>query len=148
MSSPQFISEHHCGITLLEEVLRRFGTARVRVQGSSMVPTIRPGDEVRLESAAASEIQPGEIIAFRQGDRLFVHRVIGSCDDGRLLTQGDALSLPDTQVNPDEFLGKVTQLERKGAPVGINNSVVQRAAAALFRRSRTCAALFVKFASL
>jgi signal peptidase I len=140
-------TEQRSGVALLEEVLRRFGTARVRVQGSSMVPAIRPGDEVRLQSVAPSETQPGDIVAFRQGERLFVHRVVGSSVGG-LLTQGDALSSPDAPVNPDEFLGKVTQIERQGALVGINNSVLQRAAAALFRRSRTCSALFLKFASL
>jgi len=140
--------KHSSLVSLFEQTLRASGSARLRVQGSSMLPAICPGDEIRVQSSSCTSAETGNVVAFSRDGRLFVHRVIGHDSGGNLVTQGDALSYQDSPVTPDEFLGKVTQIKRQGRLVGINNSVLQRAAAALFRRSRTCSALFVKFASL
>jgi signal peptidase I len=132
---------------LVAEIVDRFGSARIRVQGSSMLPTLRPGDEVELRSTPAVEIKCGDIVAFGQGERLFVHRVIGRDRDG-LLTQGDALRHTDAPVSSDQLLGVVFSVLRKGEQVRLQPSFAGRASAALFSRSRMCAALFVKLAAL
>jgi signal peptidase I len=132
---------------LVAEIIGRFGTARIRVQGSSMLPTLRPGDEIELRSTLAAEIRCGDIVAFRQGERLFVHRVIGR-DRDRLLTRGDALRHADVPVSSDQLLGVVVSVLRKGEQVRLQPSFAGRVIATLFSRSRMCAALFVKFASL
>jgi signal peptidase I len=134
-------------LELFEEVLRRFGSARLRTQGTSMMPAICPGDEVLIQSCDSNECGVDDVVAFRREGRIFVHRIIKS-EEGRMVTQGDAVAIPDAPVTADEFLGKVTAVVRDGANVNTAPSLVQRAAAAIFRRSRTCASVFQKLATL
>jgi signal peptidase I len=132
---------------LITQVLGKFGSTRIRVYGSSMLPSIRPGDEIELQSAAFHEINIGKIVAFQRDGRLFVHRVTQR-DSQKIIVRGDTLPCADAPVSESEFLGVVASVFRKGERVDQKNSLVQRAAARLFRRSRLCAAVFVKFASL
>src|SRR5260370_39470998 len=63
-----------CGLT--EEVVRTFGVVRLRVFGTSMVPSILPGDLVSVHRTSLQDISPGEVVLFLQKGRLFVHRVV------------------------------------------------------------------------
>jgi signal peptidase I len=110
---------------LVAEVVQRFGSARIRVQGSSMLPTLRPGDEVGLRSASISQIKRGDMIAFQQGERLFVHRVIERCAADKLLTQGDALTQPDVPVSDQQLLGVVESVHAKWKKVGNQKDTCQ-----------------------
>jgi signal peptidase I len=60
----------------------------VTVDGTSMVPTLRPGDLVILREAETYE--PGDVIAFhsRMLDRVVIHRIIDVAG-GRFVTRGD-----------------------------------------------------------
>ncbi len=92
----------------------------MRVFGTSMVPSILPGDFVSIHRAGLNDISPGEIILFRQMDRLFVHRVVdrkimaaaagteGPC----LITRGDRLRHNDPPVSSSELLGRVISIQR------------------------------------
>jgi len=51
-------------LALVGEVLHRFGEARLRVTGSSMLPSIWPGDELTVRRRAVSELRTGEIALF------------------------------------------------------------------------------------
>jgi signal peptidase I len=136
------------GTELTAEVLLRFGSARIRVQGSSMLPTLRPGDEVELLAVPFHEAEIGDIVAYRHDERLFVHRVVEKNSQKGFLTRGDALRHVDAPVSESEFLGLVVGVIRNGEKVEQRDSVAYRAMASVFRRSRLCAALYVKFVSL
>jgi signal peptidase I len=101
-----------CG--LAGEVVRTFGKVRLRVFGTSMVPSILPGDLISVQRAGLSEISSGEIVLYAREGRLFAHRVVGrvgSHDDPRLITRGDRLSQNDFPVSTSEFLGRVTSIQ-------------------------------------
>ena len=132
-------------IELTAETLRYSGSARVCVQGSSMLPSIRPGDEIELHSTSMEKIKTGDVVAYRRGERLFVHRVAGV---DPLITRGDTLPQADAPVSESEFLGRVATVTRNGKRIELRHSLADRTAAALFRHSQPCAALFLKLASL
>ena len=67
-----------CG--LAGEVVRTFGEVRLRVFGTSMAPSILPGDLVSVQRAGLMEISPGDIVVFSREGRLFVHRVVWRAD--------------------------------------------------------------------
>jgi len=101
-----------CG--LAGDVVRRFGGGRLRVFGTSMVPSILPGDLISVRRANLCEISLGEIVLYSRDDRLFAHRVVaraGSHDDPRLITRGDRLSHSDPPVSSLEMLGRVTSIQ-------------------------------------
>src|ERR1700684_3632706 len=104
-----------CG--LAGEVVRTFGAVRLRVFGTSMVPSILPGDLVFIQRANASEISTGEIALYLRGGRLFAHRVVGRAGNAELpllILRGDRLRREDPPVCPSELLGRVRFIERGG----------------------------------
>lgn len=131
---------------LTAEVVARFGSARLRVQGSSMLPSIRPGDELDLRGASSHEIKIGDVVAYRRDGRLFVHRVVER-NRQELVTRGDTLPQADAPVSASDLLGVVSAVRRDGRDVTLQNSLARRATASLFRSSQLCAALFLKLAS-
>ena len=133
-------------LELTRELLSNFGCARIRVQGSSMLPSLQPGDEIRLQSIPLSEIKIGDVVAYRRDERLFVHRAIGADSTGQILTRGDTLPQADAPVSESELLGVVVAVFRGDERVEHRRSLAGRTAAAIFQRSRFCAALFVKLA--
>jgi signal peptidase I len=112
-----------CG--LVEEVVRAFGGVRLRVLGTSMVPSILPGDMVSIRQASLDEISPGEVILFSRNGRLFVHRVVdrkigstpGSPGETHLITRGDRLRQDDPPISSPELLGRVVSIERDNRKV-------------------------------
>ena len=100
---------------LVEEVVRSFGKVRLRVLGTSMAPSVLPGDLISIERAQLNEISLGEIVLFFRDERLFVHRVV-SRDVTRetpcLITRGDRLGHNDPPATAPELLGRVTCIER------------------------------------
>jgi signal peptidase I len=113
MSGPQNVSTTlACG--LAGDIVRTFGEVRLRVFGTSMVPSILPGDMISVQRAKLVEISAGEIVMYLRDGRLFVHRVVaraGSHDDLRLITRGDRLCYDDPLVSSSELLGRVTSIQ-------------------------------------
>lgn len=128
---------------LAAEVVRCFGELRLRVTGSSMLPAIRPGDDLLILRCRIEEANPGDIVLFMRHRRLFAHRVIlrsSTC----LITQGDGIAEPDLPVAANELLGKVMRVMRRGKTIRHESKMKlqARVAAALFRRSATAGRLF------
>lgn len=106
-------------IAALFVVPRVAGGSSLTVLTGSMEPTFAPGDIVAVRGVApdevCTEIRVGDIVTYlpEPGDpTLITHRVVGktvgSFDDGtpcRLITQGDANSVPDAPVSPVQVRG-------------------------------------------
>jgi signal peptidase I len=92
---------------LIREVIQRFGFARIRVFGGSMLPAIRPGDVLLVRAAAAEEIAPGQVVLFERDGRLFAHRVVKRTGNGLFRTRGDSHWRADPPVGETEILGIV-----------------------------------------
>jgi hypothetical protein len=98
---------------LLAEVLRSGGSARLRVTGSSMLPTIWPGDVAILERAPITDLQAADLILFQQDSRLFLHRIVRA-EGTQFVTRGDAMPQADPVVHADQILARVKAVEREG----------------------------------
>ncbi len=125
---------HDLKCELAQEVLRSFGSLRLRVNGCSMLPAIWPGDVLRLERTKPSDLCKGDIVLFSRDRRLFAHRILET-DGSTVVTRGDSLPHRDPVVAEDELLGRVVHVERNGKcfqPI-TTLSFSQRAIAALVR---------------
>jgi hypothetical protein len=98
---------------LLAETIRVHGKARLRVQGTSMLPSLWPGDVLQVERRVPAEVGAGAIILYLREQRLFAHRLLKK-DAGGLVARGDRLPRPDPPLLPEELLGEVTWVERGG----------------------------------
>ena len=107
-------------LDLAAEVLRRFGEVRFVARGSSMIPSIYPGDVLTVRSQVIAEARHGHIVlALREG-RFWAHRLIRKWRQGNrfvLATRGDALPDEDPSLDESQVLGRVTSIVRYGKPV-------------------------------
>jgi hypothetical protein len=100
---------------LIERAVRSRGRARIRVLGTSMAPSVLPGDWVDVQRAELRAISPGEIILFSRDERLFVHRAVSCVQNPEtpiLITRGDRLDHDDPPVTSAELLGRVISIQR------------------------------------
>lgn len=115
--------------TLAEEMLRSFGRLQVIARGSSMIPTIYPGDVLLVERQPFMRLRPGRIVlAFREG-RFFAHRIVRLTALGGpplVITRGDALRDSDPAFFHDEILGDVTALFRGRKRIELGGEKDQR----------------------
>jgi signal peptidase I len=96
---------------LAVEVLRSFGHARLPVKGSSMLPSLWPGDILAVRRENAESIRPGEVVVFLREGKLVAHRVVEGATP-LLVTRGDRRTSPDAPVSAADVLGRVISIER------------------------------------
>jgi len=146
-------SPHEARLSLASEILRKFGVLRLAVYGSSMVPTIFPGEVVTVHRVAASEVQCGDVVLYARGGRVFAHRVVRKGGTpGRMawVTRGDALSENDPLVSERELLGNVTTIVRGKNQIVIrqHRSIPSRVAAWCAQRFNLALALSLRWNAL
>jgi hypothetical protein len=103
-------------------VARSSPNVRLRVQGASMFPAVRPGDVLTIERLGHSTLTLGDILVWTRAGRVIAHRVV-AFDHGQPITQGDAVAAPDGAVHKVEIVGKVTRIERLGREVEVSKRV-------------------------
>jgi len=91
------------------------GTLRIR--GDSMRPMLLPGQSISVEFDP-TDLTPGDVLVFRQGDDLLVHRLLGparSRDQGpRWRTRGDGTPALDPAVDSHRVVGRVVAVKDGG----------------------------------
>ena len=102
---------------LMAGVLARYGQLRLRAFGSSMFPVFRPGDVLCIRRCTDEEVQRGDVVLMRDGDRVVAHRLIDKQrHDGEsfLVTRGDSLWDSDPVRPASMLLGLVVAVVRNG----------------------------------
>src|SRR5271154_1642180 len=94
-------------LELAADLLERGERLSLRVSGSSMLPSLFPGDLLTFRRCSPAEIVVGDIVLFMREGRCFIHRVaerMAVGGDSRILTRGDALPACDPPVGETEVL--------------------------------------------
>ncbi len=150
--NPQELKAATLACALAGDVVRTFGEIRLRVFGTSMVPSILPGDLISVQRADSAEISTGEIVLYERKGRIFAHRVVNFTASPALsflITRGDRLQHNDPPVSPDELLGRVISIQRgnsqwRPAP---RLSGWKRAIIHIFQNSDLATYLYVRLAA-
>ncbi len=82
-----------------------------QIEGTSMLPTLRPGDEVVVD-LETRKFRCGDLIVVRSGETLIAHRVIETSP--HLRTRGDNAPEADPPVHLERVMGSVVELRRNG----------------------------------
>jgi signal peptidase I len=117
------------GAQLVSDVLNRCGEARLRVGGTSMLPSIRPADVLLIRRVDITSVEPDDVILFKKGRRLFVHRVVHAGLGGPhrlLITRGDNHAHDDQPVKAANLLGRVEEHLRNGVAVAAAHAPARR----------------------
>jgi signal peptidase I len=101
-------------------------TIRVKAEGFSMYPSIKPGSVIFIEPyKKGAEPVPGEIIAWKRDSGFVVHRLV-KCYKQKyqkyFVTRGDSIMAEDDPVLFDQIAGKVVKVENpEGKAVPANS---------------------------
>jgi signal peptidase I len=139
-------SRHTLHLELAAETLRQFSEVRFVAHGTSMLPTLYPGDCLTVKSFGPATPRRGDIVLCRRANEFRVHRIVGISNEGpeaRYVLRGDALPDDDPPVSAGEILGRVTSLVRRGQPFELNSAEKPRfrVLRSLVRRCKIAAAL-------
>jgi len=115
-------------LELVAEVLASGGTVRLQVLGTSMLPSIWPGDVLRIEPKPRPEILPGDIVLVARRSRFFVHRLLEKQSSG-WIARGDSLPRHDEPIAELQVLGRVSLIHNK------NGMIVPNRRRSLFSRT-------------
>jgi len=105
------------------EALKRRGRIALRVQGTSMLPWVRPRDIALIRQTPMENVRCGDVVLFRRENDLFVHRIVkkqGSLEAARLLSKGDAHPTTDGLLEEQELLGRVVRIYRNGRRIDLD----------------------------
>ena len=86
---------------------------RIELHGDSMLPLLRDGDMLVVESVAWEQIAPGDIVVYRFDDRYPTLRVMEKLQD-KLFLKADNWPAPIFEAWRDDVLGRVAGLRRDG----------------------------------
>jgi hypothetical protein len=101
--------------SIVRGVLETRGTARLRVRGDCMAPSVRHGESVTLVSAALRPPRWGDIVLVACPDGIRLHRLVWS-GPYRVLTKADRSGYFDPAGNPGAILA--TLVDTDGACSG------------------------------
>jgi signal peptidase I len=102
-------------VDLAVECLKTYGALRLRVAGTSMLPSMGPGSLVLICQTAPSTLRPGDIPLVRTGNRFRLHRLVRIEEQSRkrtMITRGDNHSRDDPAFSESEILGKLVSVRR------------------------------------
>ena len=119
---------------LTVEAIRRFGEARLNVTGTSMLPSLWPGDEITVRRQSAAELVVGQVLLCYRNQAFTAHRLLAKRDDF-LVTRGDSLYYEDSPFRDAEVLGAVVSIVRGGRPVVSSSAWWHRVVSRIVRRS-------------
>ena len=97
---------------LAAELLASGHSLRLRAFGTSMLPSIWPGDILTIEPKAEQEIVAGDIVLVTRQNRFFIHRLIEK-HDSRWITRGDSLPHNDDPVASCDVLGRISRVHKR-----------------------------------
>lgn len=109
-------------VPLIREILREGGSFDLTVSGTSMFPTLKPErDQVRLVFPNWKEMDKYPILFFQRDNGTYVlHRMIRKTPEGLLKINGDAQVWTE-QIRPDQAIGVVNAIRRKGRWISVKN---------------------------
>jgi len=96
--------------SLAAEVVRSGFPLRLQALGTSMLPTLWPGDVLTIQSQGR-EIRDADIVLAERENSFLVHRVVSRVGPV-WITRGDAMPCNDQPISPENILGRVSLVER------------------------------------
>jgi len=128
---------------LAEHVVGHGMSIRFRASGDSMYPVILNGDVITVSPVAAHEIARGDILLYRDGDRVLAHRLVGVAASGsetRFRLRGDSNATCDLPIAASQIVGRVETVERHGRVIALHATLagIQRTSATIRRYLMLC----------
>ena len=115
-------------LALSKSILEEGKKVKITVNGTSMYPLLKDGDQVEIEKTPLEALKIGDIVVFENLNRWLAHRLIKiKKNDGRftLITKGDSCIKFDAAIAEEAYIGKVTAFYRADNKYGISEKSIQ-----------------------
>jgi signal peptidase I len=132
---------------LTAEVIRQFGEVRLKVTGTSMLPSLWPGDEITVLRQSAAGLTLGQVVLCYRNQAFTAHRLMAKRDDV-VVTRGDTLSYEDPPFRDGEVLGAVVSIVRSGRPAALSSAGWHRVISWIVRHSELCTRILLRMQRL
>lgn len=132
---------------VLSELKKAFSQGRqisIQVTGTSMVPFLRHGKDWVLVEPLAEEPQVGQILLFRVGDRLLLHRLRRK-RQGHYIMNGDGRSSCE-EIAPEQVEAVVTAVIRQSGRTLACDGLLFRVLSVLWWPTRPVRPLLIQMA--
>ena len=104
----------------LREEFLKTGCFKFKVTSWCMFPVLKKGDMLNVEYAGAEDMKAGDVPAYRSGDKLYAHRIVGKkVIDGKnyIITRPDGGSdandaVRGEKISEEDILGRVKEIRR------------------------------------
>jgi hypothetical protein len=117
VTTPPATGPHPVAEPVVQAVLDAWSEAgrcsHVPITGASMWPLLLPGDTALIEHGH-QDWWIGDVLAYRPGNQLVIHRLLRQLETGTLLLGGDNQPQPDPPVPREAVLGRVVAVEAQG----------------------------------
>ena len=111
----------------IRQTLEQGGQFRLRITGTSMVPTIRGGRDSVTLVRPPEKLQKNDLPLYRRRDGHFVlHRVVALAPDGTYTMCGDHQWKLEPGIRQDQIVALVQSIERKGRAFSVDNGHYRR----------------------
>ena len=114
----------------LDKKINRFFDAndyiKMNISGTSMIPLLNEGDEIRVQKANVRDARRGDILLFRINNTFVVHRFISISvvKDGKaIIVQCGDNSMEFNTVDENSVVGKVAMIKTEVNRLNINSGV-------------------------
>jgi hypothetical protein len=112
--------------TRIADALKRRGRISMYVQGTSMLPLVRPGDVALIRRDKLENMRSGDVVLFQRGAHLLAKRI---GEDGAAESEGSenlSASLEDRENasgrnESEECLGQIVRLHRQAEEIDLSN---------------------------
>ena len=117
--------------SLYVQALRQGQALWFRVASGSMHPTLRIGEEVRIEPARAKQLRVGEIAAFETAQGLIIHRIVQCQLDGvsTQLTEMSDVHLRASHVDEQAVVGRVVAIRHGKHSIDLQHPLAKKCGA-------------------
>ena len=132
---------------LTADILRHFGEVRLKVTGTSMLPSVWPGDILTVQRQCAEELIPGRLVLCYRNRMFVAHRLVGKRGDC-FITRGDSLPGEDYPYRQDEVLGEVIFITRDGHQVALSPVWKNSVGSWILQNSELCVRLLLRLGRL
>ncbi|MDP9340391.1 MAG: S24 family peptidase [Acidobacteriota bacterium] len=108
----------------IAEALKRRGRISMYVQGTGMLPLVRPGDIALIRRDRLENMRSGDVVLFQRGNHLLAKR-IGEDDDfpadRELGMDGEDVENSANPADHQECLGRIVRLQRKAEEIDLTS---------------------------
>jgi hypothetical protein len=108
----------------IADALKRRGRISMYVQGSGMLPLVRPGDVALIRRDKLENMRSGDVVLFQRGNHLLAKR-IGEDDDlaadRELEMDGENYENSSSRADEQECLGQIVRLRRKAEEIDLTS---------------------------